>query len=258
MKPKVLNFILLWFFIQLAYAANIGISPPRIELAGRPGETITETIIVLGDTLGEQQVRVRVGDWTLKPDGELVILEPNSLPESSSNWVEPETEEFALVGKVSREFRISVTIPDDPSLAGTYHSLVFFSVVPPVSESPGVAVVTTTEIGMAVYVTILETEENSSQLLDFYQSDDRELSLLIMNEGNSLMRLGGKIELRDEEGVTVHFLDIPALPVLRESERDLVLAIPEEVEAGFYVALAFVEDSRGGLLVGEVPLELSQ
>lgn len=237
-------------------ASNIGISPSRIELKGRPGQTITETIIVLADTVNEQQIQVRVGDWTLKPDGELVILDPNVLAESASSWIEPEEDVFSLVGKTNKEFRISVTIPDDASLAGTYHSLVFFSVVPAATETPGVAVITTTEIGMAVYVTIVETEETSAELLDFYQADDRELSLAILNDGNSLMRLGGRIELRNEAGLTEHSLEIPALPVLRESERELTVAIPDEVKSGFYVALAFVEDSRGGLLVGELALEI--
>ncbi|MCA9837720.1 MAG: hypothetical protein KC422_12455 [Trueperaceae bacterium] len=248
--------LLLYLLLSVAQAADIGLSPPRLELSGMPGETITETIIILGDATTEQQIQIRKADWTLKPDGELVILPEGSSSESASSWIQPEVEELALVGDGGQEFRISVTIPEDTSLAGTYHSLLFFTVVPPPSEETGIAVVTTTEIGMAVYVTVKETEENASELLDFFQEDDRSVLLTILNEGNTLMRLGGRLELRNEAGETKYFIEVPDVPVLRESERDLKLVIPEEVESGFYVALAMVEDSRGNLLVGELPLEI--
>jgi hypothetical protein len=253
---SLFNLLLFYLLLSLAQAADIGLSPPRLELSGLPGETITETIIILGDATTQQQIQVRKADWTLKPDGELVILPEGSSTESASSWIQPEVEELALVGDGGQEFRISVTIPADTSLTGTYHSLLFFTVVPPPSENTGIAVVTTTEIGMAVYVTVKETEKNGSELLDFYQEGDRSILLSILNDGNTLMRLGGRIELRNEAGETKYMIEVPDVPVLRESERDLSLAIPDDVESGYYVALALVEDSRGNMLVGELPLDI--
>ena len=55
---------------------------------------------------------------------------------------------------------------------------------------------------------------------------------------------------------TKYLIEVPDFPVLRESERELTLPVPESVEPGFYVALALVEDSRGGLLVGELPIDI--
>lgn len=248
--------VLVLLFVGFAQANNIGISPPRLELSGEPGETITEIVTILGNESIDQQIQVRLGDWTLKPDGELVFLPAESLSESASAWITPELEEFALTGEANRQFRISITIPEDASTAGTFHSMVFFRVVPPPNENEGLAVVTTTEIGVGIYVTVVGTEDNASELLDFYQGDDRSLTLSIVNDGNTVMRLGGAVELRDEEGVTQYTIELPNVPILRESERDLIMDLPEEVKAGFYVALALIEDSRGGLLVGELALDI--
>jgi hypothetical protein len=100
------------------------------------------------------------------------------------------------------------------------------------------------------------TERAGSELVDLYQADDRTITAVILNTGNTVMRLGGEIQLRDESGVVRHTLEVPNVPVLRESERELTFELPDEVEPGFYVALALIQDSRGGVLAGELPLEV--
>ena len=239
-----------------ARAADIGLSPPRLQLSGRPGETISETVTVLTQSAGSQQIGVSVSDWLLDPEGRLVLLPPGGGDNSASAWLEPEAEGFEISGEQNRPFRISVTIPQDADLNGTYRTMVFFTVVPPPDENSGVGVVTTTQIGLAVYVTVAGTEETGSELVDFFQPDDASLTLSIANTGNTVMRLGGTVELRDEAGETRYRLEVPDVPVLRESDRDVTLTLPEGVEPGFYVALALAEDSRGGLLVGELPIEV--
>jgi hypothetical protein len=70
------------------------------------------------------------------------------------------------------------------------------------------------------------------------------------------MRLAGAVELRDESGAVRYRLEVPDVPVLRESERAVTFDLPAEIEPGLYVALALIEDSRGGVLAGELLLEV--
>ncbi len=181
------------------------------------------------------------------------------MPESSSSWITPEALDILIPPEESREFRFSVSVPDDPSLEGTYHGAMFFRVVPPPTETSGIGVITTTRIGLIVYVTILSTEKNDSELVDFYideTAENQALKLIIANNGNTLMRLGGRIELRDQTGESQFEIEVLDLAILRESEREITLALPENMPSGFYVALAVIEDSRGGLLAGELPFTL--
>jgi hypothetical protein len=241
---------------SIAHAADVGLSPPRLELSARPGETVVGTVTVLTTAGTEQRIAVEASDWTLDTAGALTFLPAGSLLTGASDWLELETDEFTLAPRSSREVRVAVTIPDDPDLEGTFHAMVFFAVVPAATDAPGVGVVTTTRIGLTLYVTIVGTERGGSELLDFFEADDGTLVAVVVNAGNTVMRLGGAVEFRDEAGVVRHVVEVPDVPVLRESERDLTFGLPEGVEPGFYVALALIQDSRGGVLAGESPIEV--
>jgi hypothetical protein len=239
-----------------ASAADIGLSPPRLELNAQPGETLSEIVTILTDTIEEQQIQVEVSDFTISPVGDVGTLPAGSLEDSAATWIQPEVTDFALAGGEGRDFRVSITVPNDPGLQGTYHAMVFFSVVPKPTDTSGIGVITTTRIGLTIYVTIGGTEDNSAELVDFFQEDEKTVSFAVANLGNTVMRLAGRVELRDETGETKYIIEIPDTPILRENERDVTLQLPEEIEPGFYVALALIEDSRSGILVGELAIEV--
>lgn len=251
--PALLGCILA---VPFALATDIGISPPRVSLSGQPGETLTTTVSLVAGTGSAQQIEVNTSDWTLDGRGNLVLLPAGSGNASATSWVTTEADAFQLDADSTRPFRLSVTIPDDPTLAGTYATLVFFRVVPDTPASSGVAVVTTTQIGFTLYVTVAGTETTGSELTDLYRADDGALTLAVRNDGNTLMRLDGRIELRDEAGAVRYTLPVDDVPVLRDSEREVSVALPADVEAGSYVALALVQDSRGGLLTGQALIDV--
>lgn len=247
--------ILTLLFASFAQASDIGLSPPRLTLTGSPGQTLTETIILVTDSAAPLQVSAEINDWTLDVDGNMTFLPANSLEHSAANWISLESTDFLLEPDSSRELRVSVTIPPDAE-GGTYHDMVFFRVVPPESALSGVGVVTTTRIGLTVYITVAGSERDSAEVVDFFQQDETSLTLAIVNTGNTIMRLGGSVELRDETGEVKYNVEVPNVPILRDSEREVLLPLPEEVDAGFYVALALIQDSRGELLVAELPISV--
>lgn len=251
---RPLRVLVLLTWLTSALAADIGISPPRVDLAGAQGQRITTSVTVLTMSEQEQQVATEVGDWSMGITGDIAFFPSGTLRDSSGPWFELDAVDFLLEPGAGREVRLQVTIPEDAE--GTHHAMVFFTVVPPSTEAPGVAVITTSRVALTVYVTVSGTERAGSELVDLYQADDRTITAVVLNTGNTVMRLGGEIELRDETGAVRHRLEVPDVPVLRESERELTFALPEELESGFYVALALIQDSRGGVLAGELPLEV--
>ncbi len=237
-----------------AFAADIGITPPRQTLSAAPGQTVTTTVTVLTTAATEQRVVTETSDWMLGVTGDLTYLPAASLSVSAAPWLAVESDEFVLAPGGSRDLRIEVTVPTDAE--GTHHAMVFFTVVPSSSEADGVGVTTTTRVGLTVYVTVAGTERSGSELVDLYRPDPMTLTAVVVNTGNTVMRLGGAIELRNEAGDVVHRLSVPDVPVLRESEREVRFDLPSELDPGFYVVLALIEDDRGGLLAGELPIEI--
>ena len=244
----------LLLFASQALAADIGVSPPRLELSGAPGERLTTTVTVLTMSEREQQVATDIGDWSLALGGDLLFFPGGTLATSSAPWIDVDTLDFEIAPRASREVRLDITIPEDAE--GTHHAMVFFTVVPPPSEGAGVSVVTTSRVALTVYVTVSGTEVHGAELVDLYQSDADTLTAVVLNTGNTVMRLGGVVELRDEAGEVRHRLEVRDSPVLRESERELRFRLPDDIESGFYVALALIEDSRGGILAGEFPFDV--
>jgi len=239
-----------------AYAADIGISPPRLDLTAAAGETVVATVTVLTSALAEQRIEAALADWTLDLDGQLTVLAAGSGLHSATAWVELDADVFTLPALASREVRIAISVPADATLEGTHHTMLFFTVVPAPNEAQGFGVITTTRVGLTLYLTVAGTEVAGSELLDLYQEGDRRLTAVVLNVGNTTMRLGGAVELRDEAGTVRYRLEVPDVPILRDSERTVTFDLPAEIEPGLYVALALIEDSRGGVLAGELLIEV--
>jgi hypothetical protein len=237
-----------------AWAADIGLTPPRLVLFAPAGGTATATFSVLTSASTEQAVEAATSDWFLDLAGDIAFVPSGTAPHSAAGWLTLESDAFALEPSGSRELRLEVAVPEDAE--GTHHTMVFFTVVPPPTDAPGVGVTTTTRVGLTVYVTVAGTERTGSELVDLYQPDPATLATVVVNTGNTVMRLGGVLELRNEAGEVVHRLPVPDVPVLRESEREVRFDLPDDLEPGFYVVLALIEDDRGGLLAGELPIEI--
>lgn len=149
--------LLLLTLASFAQAADIGISPPRLELVAQPGETVIATATVLTSAASEQQIAGELSDWSMDSAGELAFFAPGSLSYSLAPWIELDATDFILPPGGSREVRLAITVPADAGLAGTLHGMVFFTVVPPPVEGQGVGVMTTTRVGLTVYVTVAGT-----------------------------------------------------------------------------------------------------
>jgi len=109
-------------------------------------------------------------------------------------------------------------------------------------------------LGFVLYVTVAGTQQNGSKLSDMYV-DGSAIHAIVSNVGNTLMRYTGSIEVRNVSGDTVERVRLPGGPILRESERDIAVKMPD-LPKGYYVLLLLLKDSRGGLLTGQLPYEV--
>jgi hypothetical protein len=197
---------------------------------------------------------VSTGDWTQDSAGKLTFLPPGAGDYSATPWATLSTSSVEVAPGGTSTVRISFQVPNDPALAGTYQTVVFFETQASPTPTKGTAILTKQRLGLVVYVTIAGTATKGSKLSDMYL-DGKALKLVLSNMGNTLMRATGKVELRDRSGKTVATLPVGNVPVIRGSDRDLALPLPKDLAPGYYVALALIDDSRGGSLVGQLPFQ---
>jgi len=241
--------------MSAALAADIGLSPARLSLTAAPGATVSAEASVFSTSANPIAVTITMGDWTQSSDGKLTFLPVGSADHSATPWATPSATSLVVPPGGTSTVRISLQVPDDPSLAGTYQTVVFFETEGTPPKNSGTQFLTKQRLGLVVYVTIAGTGTSGSKLSDMYL-DGKDMMLVLDNTGNTLMRASGKVELRDRSGATVATLPVGDVPVMRGSERDLALALPTDLPAGYYVALALIDDSRGGSLVGQLPFQV--
>jgi hypothetical protein len=254
-KLSLLSALLYGIAVSFSFAQplTVAISPARSELVIEPGQSTTSIVTVINDADTESDISVEVEDWYIDDTGEIFFVPANSLETSGSSWVLPQETLFTLGAKSETEFRITVNAPNDPNLAGTYHSVIFFRVNTPASADSNLTVGVGARVGLVLYITIAGTEQVSLNLVDYYQ-DANDLVLVTNNDGNTSVRLTGTVELRNDTGEVAYTLAIPDVPLIRESEREVRIPLPEDIKAGFYVALAQIETSQGTKIIGDLSL----
>lgn len=241
--------------MSAALAADIGLSPARLALTVPPGGTTSAEVTVFSSSSASVPLTVSVGDWVQGSDGKVSFLPAGTAPHSATSWVVPSVSALTVAPNSQSTVRVTVDVPNDSSLAGTYQSVVYFQTEPKVSNGPGAKFVTRQRLGLIVYVTVAGTATNGSALSDMYL-DGKTLKVVVNNEGNTVMRATGQVEIRDATGKTVATLPVQDQPVMRQSDGAIDLTLPKDLAPGYYVALALIQDSRGGSLAGQLPFQL--
>ena len=255
MTPRWYLVLPILMLMSAAMAADIGMSPPRLDVTVPLGATVTETTSLFSTGDKPQSLDVALGDWIQTESGSLSYLKAGEDPYSASSWITLSSDVVAVPAGGSLDYRFSITAPNDPSLQGTYKSVIFFATQAARDMAHGNAFLTRQRIGLIVYVTIAGTAKPSVQISDFYRQG-KNLLLTMSNSGNVVSRLGGKVELRDQAGSTVDSLAIPDVPVQRDGIRTVQLELPTNLDPGFYVALALVKPDNASLQAGQLQLQL--
>ncbi len=220
--------------LSLAFQ-GIGVAPPREELRLSPGAYKTVEVKVFTTEEAALQVSSRIIDWTMKPDGTVVEVPRGSQPYSSRSWIQTSLDPFAIAKDRYRSIRVTVRVPDDPGLSGSYWAALQFVTTPP-NPDPASTVVIRVAANYIVYVTIAGSERPGARILRFDRENDG-FVLDVANTGNTYLRLRGELRFLDERGQVLRSLPIPERVVLREGIARMRLSGPWPAEA----ALAAVE-----------------
>jgi P pilus assembly chaperone PapD len=278
----VLASALLW---PTAAAAQVSVeaSPLRIEIQAWPGATNTQAVTLTNVSRERVRVRAILSDWHLSRDGAPQFEEPVSgRAYAAAAWVRFAPPELVIEGNGQGTVRFTVTVPRDAEPAG-YRTGLLFDFTP---EERDVAtrakqVTVRSRIATLIYLHVqaggprAQGDQSghppaSVELTDLRVlagAEETQVVATLRNSSRRSVRTKGALLLYDRTGLAIREVQVPDVPVLPESEREMAVPIGSPAAAGdaqrplppgdYRVELKLDVGQRA-LIVGETTLKVER
>jgi hypothetical protein len=232
------------------------VSPPRFELAARPGKTLRSVIEVSNRSTTPARYLLRTADWNFAPDF-TVNFHDELQPESCRPWVAIERPEVVVPGAGTLRYRFEVSVPADAPAGECRFAVMIEGAEPSIARSKGLDMPVSGRIGVIVYLTVgdgapeLEVLGPKVATLNGQQIP----TLRVHNSGTAHGRMSGFLTGKDAKGVSYDFTpsDFPILP---HEEREVFLTPSTATDD--HPTLTFPVTVKGTLEWGTQKTELNQ
>jgi hypothetical protein len=232
------------------------ISPPRFEVAAKPGKTLRNVIEVSNRSTATAKYLIHTADWILSPDFS-VSFHDDLQPGSCRPWVALERPIVEVPGGGTLRYRFEVTVPADAPAGECRFAVMIEGAEPSIAASKGLDLPITGRIGVIVYVAIgdgapdLELMGPKVTTVNGQQVP----TLRIHNGGTAHGRMGGFLTGTDAKGISYDFT--PAdFPILPHEEREVFLT-PSTTKDD-HPTLTFPVTVKGTLEWGNHKTEINQ
>jgi P pilus assembly chaperone PapD len=229
---------------------SFAISPPRFELAAKPGERVRQTIEITNASNAPGTLLIRTADWTFRND-DTVVFADELAPDSCRPWVAIERRELVVQPRQPYRFRFEVAPPAGQApvecrfaimLEGKESSFAGATAAVPVGARVGVIVyVTVGDVAPALSIQSARVAERAgvtSALID------------VRNTGTAHARLDGFLSGTDAQG---QLIDVtPAsTPILPGETRTIALKLTKRGDPNTVVQAVFPITVKGKLEWGK-------
>lgn len=220
----------------------LAVSPPRFELAAKPGETVRAVAEISNRSDAATELNFATAEWELTPDGGVVlsdVLKPNSC----RPWVAIERRRSILQGRAQLRYRFEVTPPSDAAPVECRFAIVVSGAEERVSPSENVSFPVRGQIALIVYVAVGDVKP----ALQIVKADVVNLSgvrtpiLMVENTGTAHGRLSAFLSGTDASGAKLDFAP-STLPILPGETRMIAL----NIDRGGDAIEAQVQPNSGG------------
>lgn len=242
-----------WIFWALPAAAQVDlvISPIRVEHQVPPGGSETNIIQVRNESAKPERVRVYLEDWSMDKTGNITYARPGKNPNSCAPWMQVNPTDFRLDPGGTREVRYTLTVPPGAK-PGSYWTAIMFEAMPTQEGKPaGKKMGVHGRIGAIIYET-LGAPEIKADFQDFkVQTGKKEpvFILTLANGGTGFYRLRKSyIVIKNSQGVEAARLEVPEVPLLPGTLRELEIKLDKPLPKGEYLAEAVLDVGRRDFL----------
>lgn len=190
-------------------AQALTVSPARAELTGDPGETISDSFLIINEQDTEQTYYTSVENF--ESQGETGTPNFTASKEGLPSWV---TVDEKVTLKKGERIKVpySIAIPQGAD-AGGHFAAIFLSTVPPTAEDGQVSV--GAKVGMLILLKVTGDVKEEGGLISFELSEAKKVltSLPVnfvyrfKNDGNDRVKPEGSITVKNTFGMEVATID---------------------------------------------------
>lgn len=245
---------------------SVEVSPLRVEIQTDAGGARTQAISLTNTGKDAVRVRATIADWHLSKEGAPQFDAPeDGRAYSASSWIRIAPPEIVLQPAANGAVRFSLAVPAGVEAAGYRTGILFeFS---PASGNPvarGRQVSFKSRIATLIYVNVGQPPA-AVELTDLRVRSTPELVQVVgtlRNTSRRTVRTKGSLQISGAGGIAVREVPVPDVPVLPESEREVVIVAFERavkpLPAGDYRVELKIDVGLPALIVGETTLKVAK
>lgn len=212
---------------QAAFAQGFAalVSPPRFELAAKPGEKLRQVMEITNASAQGTKYRLRTADWSLDASGS-VKFDEALVAGSCRPWVAIESRQVSVAAGAKYRYRYEVSVPDDAKAGECRFAIMVEGDEQNVQTPGGPSFPIAGRLGVIVYVTVgdahpeLEVTGGRVEIVN----DEPTPVISVKNTGNAHGRLTGFLSGTDAAGKRLDFTP-STLPILIGETRTLPLIV---------------------------------
>jgi hypothetical protein len=198
------------------------VSPPRFELALKPGGKTRQVIEIDNPGLQATKMRMQTADWSFTPDASVLYSE-SLVPGSCRPWVAIEAREFRVPAAGKYRYRFEIGVPENAPSGECRFALLLQGDEQPVNAGP-VAFPVAGRIGIIVYVAVGDAKPDLAIVSHAIGelNGNKVPVLQVRNQGNAHGRLSGFLSGKEGGGRSIDFEPV-TLPILPGETRAIAL-----------------------------------
>ena len=255
----VLCLLLLAATPAVASGFSVLVSPPRLELAGKPGEVIRDHIEISNPDNRPISLELRTADWDMSETGATTFYPPELQPGSCRPWTRIERHSLRLPPQASKRYRFQIDIPAAAPAGECRLALLLQAPEEEavMARADALTIPVQGRIAVVIYVAVgdarpelqleeIRLEEINGQLLPV---------AVLHNRGNAHARTAGFVDATDARGKRLEFA-VATLPILPGQTRKVPLQ-RTLVEGDAAEGLAAPLDVSGSIewQTGKIPVD---
>ncbi len=243
--------LLLAALARPAAAFEMSVSPSRVEVAGKSGTRIGQSLQLTNVGNQPTEVAVRTLDWGFSPEGNITFYD--ELREGSCRtWVTLERRMVRLAPQASLPFRFQVDIPPGAPRGECRFMMAIEGVEPSYraqlqSGGASLSLPVNGRIAVAVYVAVNGAEPKLEYRgIGVQDKDGQRVPVITMtNTGDAHGRLDGSLDTKDAQGLRFELVP-DGSPIMPGQTRTLVLS-PRTTQQRRTITPAFPLKTEGQL-----------
>jgi hypothetical protein len=248
-------------------SAQVSVSGPlTVDVELEPGTTHTGTIVL--ENVGPKPAEVKLYQTDYRSESPALYFydDPGSTPRSNASWIAVSPLRFSVPAESQYTVSFTIEVPADPSLSGTYWSMLMVEPVPPGSPESATApegevalgVVTILRYGVRMITNVgepgtVEPEITNARLE--LRDGVPTLGVEVANAGTRLLRNEIWAELYDEDGQLVARRDGSGGTLFPGSTLEYRIPLAE-VPRGGYTALVVMDSGDNNVFAVSLSLSL--